>query len=188
MCVCTRMHTCACMCACIVHEVSEEVIRSLRIVLTSGHGPPNMGAETWTWSLWKSSTGPWLLSHLSRRSIMNLTGLLAEIFPNGSVLRKSGTTVGRELSEKSHTREPGLLLNTMVSLSSPPCCFITLFFFSPVPGSFASYTTGCSRDAASSRKPLVISFRVGWELPKEPCPFPIIGALTSLCHNCLWIP
>lgn len=58
---------------------------------------------------------------------MNLTGLLAEIFPNGSVLRKSGTTVGRELSEKSHTREPGLLLNTMVSSSSPPCCFIASF-------------------------------------------------------------
>lgn len=76
------------MCACIVHEVSQEAIGSPRIVVTSGHEPPNMGAETWTWSLWKSSTGSWLLSHPSRPSIMNLTGLLTEIFPNGSILKK----------------------------------------------------------------------------------------------------
>lgn len=120
MCAHTHAHM---RCACIVHEVSEEVIESPRIVLTSGHEPPNMGAETWTWTLWKSSAGSWLLSHLSRPSIMNLIGLLTEIFPNGSILRKSGTTVGRKLSEKSPTREPVLLLNIMVSSSSPLCCF-----------------------------------------------------------------
>lgn len=64
--------------------------------------------------------------------------------------------------------------------------FVTRFSFPPSPGLFASFATGLSTDTSSSRKPWIISFRVGLELPTKSRMFPI-RALASLYHPFLWI-